>query len=129
MQVTHIRLLVSDYLGCLRFWRDTVGLRLVYGDESGTYASFETGPTRLSIYSAAEMAEVVPLILPALDAPDRSLVQLDVERVDATVELLRERGIAVTPASDQAAWGIRVAHFRDPEGNLFELAERLPDST
>jgi catechol 2,3-dioxygenase-like lactoylglutathione lyase family enzyme len=61
MSVTHVRLLVHDYLASLRLWRDTVGLDLVFGHESGTYASFDTGSTRLSIIAVADMAAVVPL--------------------------------------------------------------------
>jgi catechol 2,3-dioxygenase-like lactoylglutathione lyase family enzyme len=127
VQLTHVRLLVHDYLTCLHFWRDTVGLPVVFGDEGGTYASFDTGSAHLSIYVASEMASVVPIVEPSRDAPPRALVQLDVERVDSSVERLRARGVAVSEPSDQPEWGIRVAHFRDPEGNQFELAERLPD--
>jgi lactoylglutathione lyase len=128
MTLTHVRLLVRDYLRCLRFWRDTVGLALVFGDEDGTYASFDTGSARLSIYLAAEMAEVVELREPSSTSADRSLVQLDVEDVDVAVDRLRTRGLSVTTPSDQRGWGIRVAHFRDPEGNLIELAQRLPET-
>ncbi len=129
MELRHIRLLVRDYLACLRFWREAVGLRVVFGDESGTYASFDTGTAKLSIYAVAEMAEVVPLTAATPEAPARSVVQLDVASVDAAAERLRARGVAVTEASDQPGWGIRVAHFRDPEGNLFEFAERLAGSS
>lgn len=129
VKLSHVRLLVNDYLGCLRFWRDTVGLSLVFGDESGTYASFDTGAAHLSIYTASEMTRVVPLTFAAAHPPDRSLVQLDVPSVDAAADWLGSRGISVTRPLDQPAWGVRVAHFRDPEGNLFELAERLPDQS
>jgi predicted enzyme related to lactoylglutathione lyase len=61
-------------------------------------------------------------------ASDRSVVQLDVESVDATAAGLAARGVEVTEPSDQPGWGIRVAHFRAPEGNLMERAEPLPDS-
>ncbi len=125
MELSHLRLLVRDYAGCLRFWRDVVGLNIVFGDETGTYASFDTGAARLSIYVVSEMAAVVPLAAPSAGAPDRSLAQLDVADVDEAAAALRARGVAVTEPTIQPEWGIRVAHFRDPEGNLFELAERL----
>ena len=128
VKLTHVRLLVDDYLACLRFWRDTVGLRVVFGDETGPYASFDSGPARLSIYQAARMNSVVPLSGRSSAPSDRSVIQLDVDSVDATVELLRSRGVSVTVPSDQHEWGIRAAHFRDPEGNLVELAERLRDT-
>jgi len=127
MRLTHVRLLIHDYQSCFRFWRDVIGLVPVFGDESGTYAAFNSGTTRLSIFVAAEMAAVVPLQEPSPQAPDRSVVQRDVDKVDAVAGTLRVRGVSVTEPSDQPGWGIRVAHFRDPEGNLIELAQRLPD--
>ncbi len=127
MQVTHVRLLVRDYRACLRFWRDVVHLRLTFGDESGTYASFDTGTAKLSIFAAAEMARVVPVGPTTLASGDPFVVQLDVENVDRAARDLEARGVSVTEPTDQPAWGIRAAHFRDPEGNLFELAARLPD--
>ena len=127
MQLTHVRLLVRNYRASFGFWRDVVGLRVEFGDETGTYASFDTGRARLSIFSAAEMAAVVGLRDGTGDSPDRFVIQLDVERVDHVAHRLAAKGVAVTDPTDQLASGIHVAHFRDPEGNLIELAEPLPE--
>ncbi len=125
MQVTHVRLLVADYAASFRFWRDVVGLPVVFGDEVGGYASFDTGTAHLSIFDVVAMDAVVPVAASPVDGPDRSVVQLDVDDVDAAVGRLRGRGLTVTDPTDQLGWGIRVAHFRDPDGNLLELAAPL----
>jgi lactoylglutathione lyase len=45
--------------------------------------------------------------------------------VDATFrELVSKGATVVTEPHDQPTWEIRVAHLRDPDGNLFELDER-----
>jgi lactoylglutathione lyase len=42
--------------------------------------------------------------------------------VDATYADLKARGVHfVTEPADQEAWVLRVAHFRDPDGNLIEI--------
>jgi lactoylglutathione lyase/glyoxylase I family protein len=53
-------------------------------------------------------------------------VCLSVDSVDATVDALRERGVDIVHApveiDDISA---RLAFFRDPWGNMFELSERI----
>jgi catechol 2,3-dioxygenase-like lactoylglutathione lyase family enzyme len=49
MRLTHIRLLVADYLACFRFYRDVMGLAVAWGDENGPYA----GPPRPKRWTGA----------------------------------------------------------------------------
>ena len=49
--------------------------------------------------------------------------------LDSTVEALKARGADfVAELQDRPDWGIRTAHLRDPEGNLIELNEPLPEA-
>jgi catechol 2,3-dioxygenase-like lactoylglutathione lyase family enzyme len=43
MKLTHVRLLVDDYPGCFRFYRDVMGFPVTFGDEEGGYADFDAG--------------------------------------------------------------------------------------
>jgi catechol 2,3-dioxygenase-like lactoylglutathione lyase family enzyme len=46
--------------------------------------------------------------------------------VDEVYELVKEQnGIVVTQPQDRPDWGIRTAHFRDPDGNLIEIYNNL----
>ena len=46
--------------------------------------------------------------------------------VDVACFKLKKRGVAfVTEPFDRPDWGIRVAHFRDPNGNLIEINGEL----
>ena len=36
-----------------------------------------------------------------------------------------DRAALIAPPKDMAPWGIRIALFRDPEGNLVEINQRL----
>lgn len=126
---THARILVSDFRACFRFYRDVLGLELTWGDEDGDYASFRAGDAQLALYKRPLMAEAVG----AADRPaqaecqDRFALIFPVDDVDETCRQSRERGVSFinTPA-DRPKWGIRAAHFRDPEGNLLEIYTDLP---
>jgi catechol 2,3-dioxygenase-like lactoylglutathione lyase family enzyme len=49
-----------------------------------------------------------------------------VESVDAAYGELRAKGISfLAEPGDRSDWGIRVAHFRDPDGNLIEICHSL----
>jgi predicted enzyme related to lactoylglutathione lyase len=49
-----------------------------------------------------------------------------VDDVDEEVRRLTDLGVKmVSEPQDQEAWGLRVAHLRDPEENLIELNKPL----
>lgn len=130
MRLTHVRLLVNDVAAAFRFWRDIVGLEPSFGDGSGRYADFDAGPANLAIFEArAQDAALGAGPRSAARGPDQAAVIIEVDDVDATVATLEARGVtfASRPA-DHADWGIRAAHFRDPEGNLIELYRSLEPS-
>ena len=55
-------------------------------------------------------------------------VCLSVESVDDTLAVLRERGVdIVNPPFEIDDISARLAFFRDPWGNMFELSERIGD--
>jgi lactoylglutathione lyase len=124
LRLTHVRLLVRDFGVSFRFFRDTVGLSPTFGEEAGPYADFETGPATLAIFDASAMDEALG-IEPGSGGPgggDAMVLPMQVDDVDATVGEFESRGVRfVTQPTDQRGWGIRVAHFRDPDGNLIEV--------
>ena len=123
MRLTHVRLLVRDYGESFRFWRDTVGLRASFGDEQGPYADFDTGAATLAIFSSSAMIQATDIESGRGGrGADDILVVLEVTSVDEATRELEARGVKfVTQPTDQPDWGIRVAHFRDPDGNLVLL--------
>jgi catechol 2,3-dioxygenase-like lactoylglutathione lyase family enzyme len=60
MKFSHVRLLVSDFDACFRFYRDVMGWRPTWGEEGETYASFDDGSGGgLALFSRDEMAEAL----------------------------------------------------------------------
>ncbi|OGO50239.1 MAG: extradiol dioxygenase [Chloroflexi bacterium RBG_16_68_14] len=128
-RLTHVRLLVQDYQACFRFYRDVMGFDVAWGDEDGRYADFSAGDAMVALYRRELMAEAVgTAALPGdADVQDRALLNFAVDDVDAACEQLKARGVEfVTEPQDRPDWGIRTAHFRDPDGNLIEIYRDLP---
>lgn len=125
---THTRLLVEDYQACFLFYRDILGLPPVWGDENGGYADFDTGRAILSLFGRDAMAEAIGrpgLTFEAATQDTFSLI-FQVPDVDAATRDLKARGVVFeTEPTDRPLWGIRTAHFRDPEGNLLEINQPL----
>lgn len=127
-ELTHVRLLVVDYTACFTFYRDVLGFDVAWGNEETGYAEFEVGNARLALFGRSEMASVVSNdTLPAeANGQDTVAVVLRVDDVDQACKDLRNAGVELlTEPQDRADWGIRTAHFRDPEGNLVEINKRL----
>jgi len=127
-ELTHVRLLVADYRACFAFYRDVLGFKTAWGDEESGYVEFEAGNVRLALFSRDEMAEVVGTSsLPSkVNGQDKGVVVFRVDDVDQVCRELQESGVELlTQPEDRVEWGIRTAHFRDPDGNLVEINKRL----
>lgn len=129
MRCSYIRLLVNDYEACFRFYSDVLGLSVLWGDENSRYAEFDVASgTRLAINQREVMAEALETDTadPELPHQDRLAVIFEVDDVDGTAERLVNDGARqVMEPRDWTAWGIRAAHFRDPDGYLLEINRPL----
>ncbi|MEH2147607.1 VOC family protein [Nostoc sp.] len=128
LQLTHLRLLVSNYKDSFLFYRDLLKFDVDWGDEDSGYAEFNTGYLKLGLFKKELMAEVVPRIEQPSYVVNRDKVALifAVDNVDEVYELVKtQNAIVVTQPQDRPDWGIRTAHFRDPDGNLIEIYNNL----
>ena len=123
MELRDVRLLVDRFEDCVRFYSEVLGLNLKLQTDEGIYAEFESGPAVLALYKRELMDEVVGGDH-VRDAPrsDRVALIFQVDDVDAAFAELHGRGARfVNEPHDQEAWGLRVAHLRDPDENLIEI--------
>lgn len=126
MELAQIRLLVTDFRGCYRFYRDVLGLAPQFPAEDGPYAKFscDEGSAGLALQDRGQMARVLGE-LAAPPAGYRSLVVLRVDDLDGYCARLTARGAVLAHGPAPMADRMRVAHLQDPEGNLVELQEWL----
>jgi catechol 2,3-dioxygenase-like lactoylglutathione lyase family enzyme len=116
LKLTHVRLLVDDFAEAFRFYQDTLGLTCTFGNASGSYADFDTGPATLAITREAQ-ATTTEL----RDPGDGALYPIGVDDVEAEAARL-----GLPEPVSRTDWGIRVAYIRDPAGNLLELYSSIP---
>lgn len=129
LKLDQVRLLVDNFETCRDFYRDLLGLELTLDTGDGIYAQLIADGVALGIYRRDLMAEVVGLSeAPATrGGKDTALLVFAVEDVDTTYETLKKKGVNfVTEPHNQEAWYMRVAHLRDPDGNLLEIFTSLP---
>ncbi len=129
MEFNCIRLLVNDFDSCFQFYSEKLGLKVTWGKTGGTYASFDIGiPSGLSILKSDLMAQSVgnsELKLPN-NHREKIAIILKVNDVDKTyLDLLKKEIHFLNKPTDMTGWGMRTAHFRDPENNLIEIWSEL----
>ncbi|MER7196638.1 extradiol dioxygenase [Streptomyces sp. CB01635] len=126
MELAQVRLLVSDFRACYHFYADVLGLKPQSGAEDGPYEKFSptAGSAGIGLEDRALMAQVIGDLS---DAPDghRSLVVLRVDDLDEYCEQIVARGAEILHGPAPMTDRMRVAHLKDPEGNIVELQEWL----
>lgn len=129
MEFNNIRLLVKDFDACFKFYAEDLGLNVTWGQPGGEYASFDIGlPSGLAIFKSDLMAHALGNFekeLPA-DHREKMVIVIKVDSVDDTYKKLKDKKIQFfTEPKDMSGWGMRTAHFRDPEGNVIEIFSEL----
>lgn len=125
MELTQVRLIVSDFAACFRFYRDVLGLKPQFDDDSGPYAKFspDEGSAGIALHDRADLERSLPGLAAA--GGDRALVVLRVDDLDAYATEITGRGAVLAGEPTVMGERLRVAHLRDPEGNLVELQQWL----
>lgn len=126
LELTHTRLLTDNYKECFLFYRDVLGFEVSWGDENSLYGQFRVGTVSLGLFERKQMAEAAGTGFSPDDPHiDRTALIFKVKSVEDKYNELKEKVTFVTKPVAQAAWGIKVAHFRDPDGALIEIYENL----
>jgi predicted enzyme related to lactoylglutathione lyase len=126
MELAQVRLLVSDFAACYRFYAEVLGLRPQSGATEGPYEKFSpvAGSAGIALQDRAMMAEILGELGEVVTG-HRSLVVLRVDDLDTYCEQVVSRGAVLLHGPAPMTDRMRVAHLKDPEGNLVELQEWL----
>ena len=128
VKLLQIRILVTDFKKSVEFYRDMVEFPVSFIEESMEYALFNNGETKIELVTKQAMALAIgePYQSEEITGQSAFLLNLSVDNVDDSYNKLRGKGIAfITEPHDRKEWNARVAHFRDPDGNLLELYTML----
>lgn len=107
---------VSDLKKSVEFYRDTLGLRLLWMEEKYNWAEFDVPPTTLALYAPTPMLKRPP-------QTGGGGIAIAVVSVEEAVEELKSKGVQVDfgPLETEVC---HMAFFRDPDGNSVGLHHR-----
>ena len=117
-KVGYVTVGVRDLERAIEFYRDTLGLPLLYAAPEFHYAAFDAGGTRLSLASSRDEGEnAIKHGLPH----GNTGIGLVVPDVDAAYAELAAKGVEFTLKPAKQPWGGYMGMFADPDGNVFYL--------
>ena len=115
-----VTLFAEDLDATKSFYEQVFGLPVFF--EDGNSAVFRFGDTLVNLLRATEAPELVEPATVADPGGVRFQFTLAVEDVDAACAELEKRGVTLLNGPLDRPWGIRTASFRDPAGNIWEIA-------
>ncbi|MEP7286170.1 MAG: VOC family protein [Chloroflexota bacterium] len=126
-KLTATVLVVQDLEKCMKFYQDMFALEPTFTDaNSAAYRIEDHDFVLLKVAAAADMISEEALSLDK-EVGHRVLLCIGVEDVDVTYKALTAKGLVFIKPPKSQDWGRRTAYFADPEGNLWELWQSLPD--
>lgn len=122
-------LFVSDLGRARTFYQDTLGFALTFEDSSSAYFELEGASLLLLTIAGAQDLLSGDVVAAQHATKVSSQLVAFVEDVDAVYAELVAKGVEFVRTPVDRAWGMRTAHFRDPEGNIWEIAQSLSEES
>jgi catechol 2,3-dioxygenase-like lactoylglutathione lyase family enzyme len=122
-----ITLFVEDPRRSQSFYEKVFALPMIWEDEDSAVFQFENTLVNLLKGSAArELIE--PGSVASREAGSRFQLTIWVDDADAVSAELAKRGVELLNGPMNREWGVRTASFTDPDGHIWEIAQKLSDS-
>ena len=122
-----ITLFVEDPRRSQSFYEEVFALPVIWEDEDSAVFRFENTLVNLLKMSAArELIE--PASVASREAGSRFQLTVWVDDADAVSAELAKRGVELLNGPMDRKWGVRTASFTDPDGHIWEIAQKLSGS-
>jgi catechol 2,3-dioxygenase-like lactoylglutathione lyase family enzyme len=116
-----VRIFSHHWEESLAFYRDQLGLPVVFADSAMGWAQFDVGSANLGLErsdpSDPEAAALVGRFVG---------VSLEVDDIDAVYAELTGKGVIFLGEPEAQPWGGVLAHFKDPDQNVLTLLGSSP---
>lgn len=119
----HLALVTTDVERAARFFVDLLGFKetgRLETSHSGTIVFVSLGGTQVELFGTGEAGAAAG----ADEAVGFKHVALLVEDIDGECDRLRAAGVEFTMVPTTVESGLRIAFFKDPDGNALELMRR-----
>ena len=122
-----ITLFVEDPRRSQSFYGEVFDVPVIWEDEDSAAFSFEnTIVNLLRVPAARDLIE--PETVGNREAGSRFQLTVWVDDADAVSAELVTRGVKLLNGPTDRDWGVRTASFTDPDGHIWEIAQRLPEA-
>ena len=126
----HVAITVEDMERSVAFYSELLGFtilgQLMLNDNTFKIVYLRSGGASIELFAFKEKGKAV-----RVGAPDTDLgfkhVALRTDDVDGVTRRLKENGVTYTTEPTDATGDVRLAFFRDPDGNLLELVSDTPN--
>jgi lactoylglutathione lyase len=122
-----ITLFVEDPRRSQAFYHEVFDLPVVWEDEDSAGFRFEnTIVNLLKLPAARDLIEPGSVADPK--AGSRFQLTVWVDDADAVTAELATHGVELLNGPLNREWGMRTASFTDPDGHIWEIAQKLPEA-
>jgi len=119
-----ITLFVEDRLRAKQFYEAVFDAPVIFEDDTSAAFGFEN--TIVNLVDASSVGELIaPARVASRGGGSSFLLTIWVDDADAACAALAERGVRLLNGPIDRAWGVRTACFADPDGHVWEVAQRL----
>jgi catechol 2,3-dioxygenase-like lactoylglutathione lyase family enzyme len=117
-----VSLVTEDLVASDAFYGSMLGMPKVFGDEVSSV--YMAGNTAINLLASSQWDELIaPAKVGSARQGAQTLFTLRVSNVDAVVEELKAKGVAILNGPLDRPWGVRTASFTDPSGHVWEIAD------
>jgi len=120
-----ITLFVDDPRQAKAFYERVFDVSLVFEDDDSAAFAFEGTIVNLLALPAAHDL-VAPGLVAGREHGSRCQLTIWVEDADEVCAHLATRGVTLLNGPLDREWGVRTACFADPDGHVWEIAQKLP---
>jgi lactoylglutathione lyase len=109
------------------FYQDVFGLQVIYEDEVSAVLQLKN--LMINLLQESEAPKLIePAAVADRQAGSRLLLTIQVADAEAVCAQLREHGVTLLNGPVDRPWGRRTAAFADPDGNVWEIAQNIPQA-
>ncbi len=118
-------LFVADLNRSKAFYRETLGLPMRHEDQNSAFFALEGAS--LLLLGLAAVHDLLPDETTVSPHPAGASSQLvaSVDDVDTVYADLLAKGVTFVAEPVDRWWGLRTAHFKDPDGNIWEINQPM----
>ena len=122
-----ITLFVNDPRRSQSFYEEVFDLPVIWEDDDSAAFKFDnTIVNLLRIPAARDLIE--PGSVASRDAGSRFQLTIWVDDADEVSKELATHGVELLNGPMNREWGVRTASFTDPDGHIWEIAQKLPET-